>query len=161
MAEYVFQNQDNLPEWELLKPGEYQFKVMDVDEKFSKGSKTSGYPQLDIKIAVGDASGVRAQWTEIIIIHKSTSWKVDTFLKSVGFFDDPNLSAGQKVELNKDTLVGRRGFAKIKNETYTVTGGEERTTNRVATWLTDKKKLDRDMSIVPATARVETEDTPF
>lgn len=160
MAEYVFQNQDNI-EWELLQPGEYQFKILDVDEKISKGAKTAGCPQLDIVVAVGDSSGIRAQWTEVITIHPKTSWKVDTLLKSVGFFDDPNQSAGQKVELNKDTLIGRRGFAKIKNETYTVNGCEERTTNRVATWLTDKKKLGRDMSLVPATAQAESEDAPF
>jgi len=72
MAKHVFKNQDNR-EWELLDPGEYQFKIMDVGEKFSKGKKTAGSPQLDIKIAVGDQNGIRAQWTEILVIHESTS----------------------------------------------------------------------------------------
>jgi len=145
MPKHVFQDSENLA-WELLKPGVYAFKVMDAADGIQKAGKTAGSDFLDVKIAIGDKSGIKAQWTEKIIFHPNLQWKTDTFLKSINF-NGGNMAKGQEVDVCRETIVGCRGHAKIIVETYEK-DGEPKEVNKVGSWMTDQAKLDRDMKLV-------------
>lgn len=153
MASYRFGDEDNL-EFIILEPGEYQFEVLSVETSIvGSGKKTSGSDQIGLRIAISRGGNLLSKWTENLILHASTAWKVDTFVKSSNLLIDGKPPVkGQNIDFGADTLTGLRGWCLVHTEEYTPkSGGEKKKTNRVQTWITNKEKL----------SRIEPEDKPF
>ncbi len=62
------------------------------------------------------------------MVSESSAWKLDTFRKAIG----EAVVEGEEVELHAARLVGRRGYARLKVETY-----QGKDSNKVESWLTD------------------------
>lgn len=159
MAKYTFQDNEPL-QFELLQPGVYQIKIVDAVEGIQKGGKTGGSEFINVKVAVGDKNGIRAQWSEKIIFHQDLEWKVDCFLRCINFAGG-NLAKGQDLEVTPQTVVGCRGHVKVAVEKYTNGSGEEKEINKVTAWLCDKPAIERDMALVRSKFPEPSQTDPF
>jgi hypothetical protein len=65
---------------------------------------------------------------DYLVASESSAWKLDTFRKAIG----EAVVEGEEVELHAARLVGRRGYARLKVETY-----QGKDSNKVEFWLTD------------------------
>lgn len=147
MPTHQFRNEDTkLTEFVLLPEGEYVLEVIAAEVGISKGAKTRTSDQIELTLkAVQAAPGATLPenagrvW-ETLIFHPSTDWKVDNFVKSTNLAQEP----GQEVEINEETVIGLRGWAKVGFDTY---NGKKK--NDVKFWITNKEKFSRHRLQVP------------
>src|SRR4051812_20668140 len=85
MATYKFGDSEGLPPSEQLT-GDYRFEVVGFDTGLQGGQgKTAGSEKLEIKLRFFRDEAFQhpcAQWTEDLIIHELTAWKIDLFVKA-------------------------------------------------------------------------------
>jgi hypothetical protein len=144
-----FNDSENIPA--LLPEGDYVFTVIGFECKISQGAKTRGSDQFEVEITIAPA-GKRV--IETLTDHPSCDWKIDTFLKSAGI----KLAKGESFEFRKDMAeksgvkwinpLGLRGWCRLFVEEYEK-NGQKRKTNNVATFYTDKAKLEAVVIEVP------------
>jgi hypothetical protein len=139
---YTFNNAQPIPD--LLDEGDYILEVIESVEGISRGAKTSGSDQIEMKLREEKTGKIIY---ETLIICQSLGWKVDGFIQA---FNIP-ATEGEEIELNAHDFVGLRGWVKINQETY-----NEKTKNRIAILYTDKPKLER-----VEVDEFAKEDTPF
>ena len=117
---YVSKNADNLPR--VVKAGEYLLTVIEAIETVSKNS---GDEMIKLHLEV---EGHGCRLFDYLVASESSAWKLDTFRKAIG----EAVVEGEEVELHAARLVGRRGYARLKVETY-----QGKDSNKVEFWLTD------------------------
>ena len=139
---HKFTNAQPIPD--LLDEGDYILEVIESVDGISRGAKTSGSEQFEMKLRE-DKTGKIIY--ETLILCDSLAWKADGFIQA---FNIPAVE-GEEIELNAPDFVGLRGWVKLNQETY-----NEKTKNRIAILYTDKPKLER----VEVDEFAE-EDTPF
>jgi hypothetical protein len=132
--------------FELLPDGDYPFEVVAYDTSISTGAKTSGSEQMEIKVAFfADETFAkkRAQWTETLIFHPSSLWKLSVFAKCTDMRlpDGTVPGDGVDLEFSEATVVGLRGWASVRSKASTKDPAKR--FNHVAVWLTTKPKLAR------------------
>jgi hypothetical protein len=158
----IFGDKDNLPPQELLPEKDYKFKVVGMEFGFSTGPSTAGSEEFKVKVQI---EGKPRTIVERLIDHKSCDWKIDCFLKSTGI----KLAKGEAWDFRKDTAdgmggrwinyMGLRGWCRVIVEEYKhKASGEQRKTNKIGTFYTDKEKLPPDAEMQ---AEKEKEETPF
>jgi hypothetical protein len=144
---YVSKNADNLPR--IVKAGDYLLTVIEAVEAVSKNS---GEDMIKLTLEV-DGHGCRL--FDYLVASESSAWKIDTFRKAIG----EAVVEGEEVELHAAKLVGRRGHARIKVETY---NGKE--SNKVDFWITDRKAAASSVkpaAPTPAPTEEKKEGEPF
>lgn len=119
---YVSKNAENLPR--IVKAGDYLLTVIEAVEAVSKNSGEDM-----IKLAL-EVEGHGCRLFDYLVASESSAWKIDTFRKAIG----DAVVEGEEVELHASKLVGRRGYARLKVETY---NGKD--SNKVDFWITDRK----------------------
>lgn len=144
---------DDVPQFELLKSGNYGFEVIGADKGISNSGKTNGCETLSIKVKFFTDNEFKkpvAQWTERLTFPQLSgrdpkTMDLNKFLNGVCnmFVKCTNMKAevGEEITLEPETVIGLRGVAhvtQVKNER----SGEMQ--NRVKTWLTDKEKFERN-----------------
>jgi hypothetical protein len=141
------------PLFEKLK-GKYPFEVVGFDQSISKGGKTGGSEVMELKVKFfKDATFTQpiAQWTEKLIFHESTQWKVNQFAVCANLqFNGRPVQPGDDVDYNEHTTVGLRGWALCEPEVSKDQKNEDgtpKTYNRVQVWLTNEPKLAKVVSI--------------
>tara|TARA_R110002096_G_scaffold85353_1_gene196465 strand:- start:171 stop:596 length:426 start_codon:yes stop_codon:yes gene_type:complete len=139
---HTFNNAQPIPD--LLDEGDYILEVIESVDGISRGAKTSGSEQFELKLREEKTGKIIY---ETLILCDSLAWKVDGFIQA---FNIPAVE-GEEIELNAPDFVGLRGWVKLNQETY-----NEKTKNRIAIFYTDKEKLER----VEVDEFAE-EDTPF
>tara|TARA_R110000868_G_scaffold34716_5_gene125157 strand:+ start:200 stop:625 length:426 start_codon:yes stop_codon:yes gene_type:complete len=139
---HTFTNAQPIPD--LLDEGDYILEVFEAVDGISRGAKTSGSEQIELKLREEKTGKIIY---ETLILCQSLGWKVDGFIQAF------NIAAveGEEIELNAPDFVGLRGWVKIKQETH-----NEKTRNRIAILYTDKPKLER-----VEVDEFAKEDTPF
>jgi len=152
MPSFQFTNED-VPQFELLKSGNYGFEVVGADVGISNSGKTNGCETLSLKVKFFSDKEFKkplAQWTERLTFPQLTGTDEKTvnlnkFLNGVCnmFVKCTNMKAapGQDITLDPSSVIGLRGVCnvtQVKNER----SGEMQ--NRVKTWLTDKEKFPRN-----------------
>lgn len=150
MAKFVWDSSRQELANELLERGDYDFKVIDCEDGFITGGKTSGSQYFKIKIGIGDQQGkLRTVFTDMLILSENTAWKVQSFLVCVNF-NDGKLEDGDEIDLYSAAIVGHRGRARIGIRDYQVKKDdgsvEDRKINEVVKYL-DEKKYPRDIEL--------------
>lgn len=142
----TFNDSNNIPA--LLPEADYVFCVVGFDCMISKGKETGGSDLFEVELEI-EPSGKTVY--ERLIDHKSTSWKIDTFLKSAGI----QLKKGESFEFREDKAkslgirwinpLGMRGWCRITVEPYIKTNADgskqEKKANKIAMFYVDKPKL--------------------
>jgi hypothetical protein len=151
---------ENMPQWTNAKEtnftvvpkGDYIFTVVDVKYQYSKGQKTSGEPQWELKLELEPTGSQIFETLTISERSEPCMFKVESFLKCCGL--EKQCSKGwsaikQEAEQNGwfwVQLMGLRGWAYIDQETY-----KGKLKNKVDHYYADKPKL-------PPRAQPEQED---
>ena len=132
------------PLFEVLK-GVYPFEVVAYDSALQSGTgvtKGSETVELKVKFFKDETFDTPlAQWTETLIFHEKTGWKIDTFIAAAGIMIDGRLAVPGKdaVDFSEEVCIGLRGWAKCEPEPGTT--DKTKLYNRVKQWLIDKPKL--------------------
>jgi hypothetical protein len=111
----------------ILKPGEYEFEVIDAKEKALEkdGAKLkAGTPLIELKLRVNGEATV----FDNLFFADATFWKVDAFLKSI----NKHPGDGEVVEIDCFELIGEKGSVRIK--TGKTQGGQPRNEVDAYTW---------------------------
>lgn len=130
MPKHTFTNSQPIPV--ILEAGDYILKVVEVVDGISKGAKTSGAEQLEIKF---EEDGTGKTVYETLIFHPSLAWKIDCFVQCFGI----EAKEGEDIELDAEALEGRKGWVALKIETH-----NDKKRNRVAMFYTDREKFEQD-----------------
>jgi hypothetical protein len=144
---YVSKNADNLPR--IVKAGDYLLIVIEAVEAVSKNS---GEDMIKLTLEV---EGHGCRLFDYLVASESSAWKIDTFRKAIG----DAVVEGEEVELHASKLVGRRGYAHLKVETY---NGKD--SNKVDFWITDRKptaSAAKPGTPAPAPAGAKQDGEPF
>lgn len=149
--------------YELVPEGDYVVRVIEFDIGLSKGSKTAGCDQYEVKVEV---EGHKCRLYEVLIDHPSCAWKIDLFLKCMGVKIEKgkafefDYAKAQRAGITYVDPYGLRGHVRIVVEEPREPGRKRR--NKVAVWYTDRPKLD---PVRPPSAEkpveAEVDDIPF
>lgn len=115
------------PTAKILKPGEYEFEVIDAKEKVLEkdGAKLkAGTPLIELKLRVADEATVY----DNLFFADVTFWKVDALLKSIG----KHPGDGEVIEIDAFDMIGEKGTVRIK--TGKTQGGQPRNEVDAYTW---------------------------
>jgi hypothetical protein len=145
--------------FELLPEGDYRFCVTEFGITISSSGKTNGSEKYTAKLEI-EPSGNTV--TEFLFDHKSTIWKLDCFLKSIGV----QLKKDEPYEFKRDVAeekrrrwinpVYMRGWCRIVQEPYTSKkDNSQKMGNKVAIFYTDKEKLPPRPVEAPAAQEAE------
>src|SRR5262245_3688326 len=106
-------NYTTLPECDVT------FEVTACEAAYSRGQKTAGSETFNLTLKVVAADGQEARVFETLIDHPSTSWKIDTFIKSAGV----RLNRGEEFAFTREVAnqkriklvdpIGLRGHARV------------------------------------------------
>ena len=128
MPKHKFRNSQPIPE--ILEDGDYILRVVECEESISKGRKTNGAPQLELKLKEESTGKIIY---ETLIFDESLEWKIDCFIQCFGI----EAEEGEDLELEADDMIGLRGWVALKTEEY-----NDKKRNRVAMFYIDKEKLE-------------------
>jgi hypothetical protein len=148
MPSFKFDKPTDAPQNEVLT-GDYPFEVVGFDVTlcpFGKEEKNSD--MMEVKIAVfKDTTFTQklAQWTEKIVFHPKWAWKLHQFTASTHMqHDGRDAQPGDEINYDESTVIGLRGWAKLKPEQDR--NDKDKKYNRVWVWLSDKEKLPRHVA---------------
>lgn len=133
MPKHKFENAKPIPE--LLDAGDYVLRITDAEDGISKGAKTRGADQIELTFRE-ESTGKTIYDT--LIFAPSLNWKIDCFIQCFGI----DAAEGDEIEINSGDLVGLRGHVALKVETYTNAAKETKVSNKIATYYTEKSKLE-------------------
>lgn len=160
MPKFTFQDSDNKIN-EVIPNGIYGFKVLRAENCLVEKGQNSGKPMIKMTVRVYSSKGedLTDIYETLVFQVENVGWKIDTFLKCANF-SNGQISKGEDVDVEPETIVGLKGYCKVGTRTYDKSTGErDQTTgkfltvptkiNQVASWLTDQRKLERDQSMIP------------
>lgn len=158
MPQFTYTDED-VPQWELLKTGDYYFQVVGFDEGIANKGKTNGCPIVTMKLRFFTDRTFQkpvAQWTERLTFPQTGDRDLNKFLGGLlNMFakcTNMRIVVGEEVDFNEGRCIGLRGVARVRQEKRS---DSDAMTNRVDRWLTDKEKFPR---VVDAP---EDDDKPF
>lgn len=169
MAKITYTNEE-VPQFELLRPGPYAFEVIGCDVGIQNGGKTNGCDKIELKLALfTDATFAKKVGTisRLMIfpqtrdtgINSLLQGHLNAFIKSGGV----EAAIGEDLELDEHSCLRRRGWVNITQKQVKRGGvpqfidGDPKKPelrNEVDRFITDKGRIER------APAAVEAED-PF
>lgn len=139
--------EEEVPQFEMLKPGDYCFEVAGFESGISNKGRTNGCETVTVKVKFftdRTFSKPMAQWSERLTFPQTRDKELNQFLGGLlnMFKKCTNMhgNVGEEVEFTEGTVLGLRGVAKVKQEKRSDNG---EMTNRVDRWLTDKEKFPR------------------
>lgn len=150
-----------------IPAGDYIFCVREFECGLSNGGKTSGSDKYDLTLEI---EGAGHTVFEGLIDHKTTAWKINTFLKCCGV----KLAEGEAFEFRKDLAesngvrwvnpLGLRGHCALIVDTYEKKSDEKGKptgkSNKLAIFYTDRTKLPPNAQVAGAEEEAEKE-RPF
>jgi len=139
----------------LLPPGEYPFRVVEVNSV--EYSQKTNNPYIPVKIEVTGKEGVSTCYENLVFTEKA-KWKIDSFLKSIW----GKAEVGRRIDWTDPKftgwLVGRTGHCKIK---VAPSQGKYTERNEVEAFLYDRDQsaaVKKEMPAPAATPAVEDDD---
>jgi hypothetical protein len=142
----------------LLPPGEYPFRVVEVNDV--EYSRATNNPYIPIKLEFDGPGGVSTCYENLVFTEKA-KWKIDSFLKSIWGKAD----SGRRIDWTDAKfigwLVGRTGVAKLR---VAPVKGKDYERNEVESFLYDRDQSAAVKKEVPKPApppAVEEDDIPF
>lgn len=90
----------------LLKPGIYEFKVMNFERaKFSGSDKMGPCPKAILKININNEATV----SDNLFLHKKAEWKLSEFFRSIGL-----KKHGEPLVMDWGNIIGRTGKCEVE-----------------------------------------------
>jgi hypothetical protein len=104
-------------EYVTVQPGDYAFTVTKVERQNYPGNQSSGgkIPACNLAVVSGeiDVPKGKATFRERLYLYKGYEWKLSAFFRSLGL-----KKHGEKLRMNFNEAVGKRGMAKFGNHEY-------------------------------------------
>lgn len=97
-------------EFVTLRPGEYQFRVKDLEKSRSKGEgKLPPTNMVIVTCEINSDQGF-ASIREYLLLHSSTEWKLSQFFGSIG-----QKKKGEPLRMDWNKVIGATGKCKVTN----------------------------------------------
>ena len=117
--------QDDGQEFVVLPEGDYTFTVTNFERgRFPGSAKIPACNKATISINIDNDLGIATARFDLIL-YRTLEWKIASFFRSIG-----EKKHGEKVVMNWNDIVSKRGKAHIKPRSY-VKDGTERQVNDV------------------------------
>lgn len=116
---------DGYGEFTILKPGEYDFIVVEIEKL---NAEKSGNPMVKLTLQVDD-NGELINIIDRLVLIKSCEWKLSGFFRSIGL-----KKHGERLKLRWD-IEGKKGRAKLGVRKYTNKDGNPREINEVKSYI--------------------------
>ena len=104
-------------EYVTVTPGDYAFTVTKVERQNYPGNQSSGgkIPACNLALVTGeiDVPKGKATFRERLYLYKGYEWKLSAFFRCLGL-----KKHGEKLRMNFNEAVGKRGMAKFGNHEY-------------------------------------------
>jgi len=104
-------------EYVTVQPGDYSFTVTKVERQNYPGNLSSGgkIPACNLAVVSGeiDVPKGKATFRERLYLYKGYEWKLSAFFRCLGL-----KKHGEKLRMNFNEAVGKRGMAKFGNHEY-------------------------------------------
>ena len=104
-------------EYVTVTPGDYTFTVTKVERQNYPGNQSSGgkIPPCNLALVSGeiDVPKGKATFRERLYLYKGYEWKLSAFFRCLGL-----KKHGEKLRMNFNEAVGKRGMAKFGNHEY-------------------------------------------
>lgn len=104
-------------EYVTVQPGDYAFTVTKVERQNYPGNQSSGgkIPACNLAVVTGDIDVPKGKATfrERLYLYKGYEWKLSAFFRCLGL-----KKHGEKLRMNFNEAVGKRGMAKFGNHEY-------------------------------------------
>lgn len=145
MPSYQFKDQES-KSFEVKPAGDYVVRVVGVEFGISKGNKTRGSDNMELKLAVENPNGSLSgcEFYEHLIFHPSCDWKIDIAVKALNLLIGGKPPAkGDPIDFSEHMLCGLRGWATVGVEEYTRNDGTKGKKNTIAAWIANKPKLPK------------------
>ena len=114
--------------YRIVTPGDYDFKVSDME--FAQSKKGTDYAKVTLSIE--DESG-EVRLTDNLFCTKPAKWKIAKFFQSIGMYDELK-EKGLDMDMWK-AAVDKTGRATIATRTYTKNNGEQGEANDVKAYI--------------------------
>ena len=117
-------------EFIVLPEGDYDFQVESYERSRFEGSDKM--PPCNMALVNLRVFGPQGSTTiqHRLFLHSKTEWALSAFFKSIGM-----KKAGEKVRINFDGAIGKKGRCHVTVNSYTNRDGEERRNNRIQRFL--------------------------
>lgn len=113
-------------EYIILPEGDYEFEVTAFERgRFPGGAKVPACNKAALTLQVTDPAGIAVIKVDLLL-YKSLEWRLSGFFRCIGM-----KKHGERLVMDWNKVVGKRGFAHFKPRTYTGRDGEERQSNDV------------------------------
>lgn len=100
-------------EFVILVPGEYQFRVTNIEKTRSKGEgKLPSCNMVKVTCSINSPQGT-ANIIENLVLHTSLEWKLSQFFSSIG-----QKKKGEPLRMNWNNVMGATGKCSVINEEY-------------------------------------------
>ncbi len=118
-------------EFVVLPEGDYKFEVGGLERGWFPGSaKIDACNKAGLTLIVDDGKGGTVDVKTDLILTRVLEWKIASFFRSIGM-----KKKGEKLNMDWDHIVGKRGKAHFKPRTWTGSDGKEHQTNDVDAYL--------------------------
>lgn len=133
----------------ILKEGEYDFYVKEFNRtRFNGSTKVPACNKAELVLEIETPEGVALCWENLLLV-KKLEWKMSAFFRSIG-----QKKHGEVLKPDWSKVVGSKGRAYFKPETYTNKEGEERQKNTLVRYI------DTDGSAINVPGDID-EEIPF
>lgn len=107
----------DVQEFVILKPGEYEFKVKEIekDRHDGKNEKEGGLPSCNMVRVYLEVNSPQGQATvrDNIYLHSRVEWRISAFFGSIGM-----KKKGESLKMNWNAVIGKTGRAKFTTNEF-------------------------------------------
>lgn len=97
-------------EFVLLQPGEYDYKVENIEKSFFNGSANmSPCPMAIVHLIVNNEAKIKVN----LFLNTKSEWKLSEFFTSIGL-----KKKGEPLKMNWNAVLGKTGICAVKNREY-------------------------------------------
>ena len=132
--------------FKLFQPGEYQFKVTNMERKMYNGQSDkipNGAPYAEVTMEFTGPEGTTLV-TDRLYLMKNWQWKLTQFFSGIG--QSPVI--GQPFTPNWSQVIGSQGTAELEINTYN-SKGEERKNNRIKEYKVSSQPTQQSFNQAP------------
>lgn len=154
--------EDNGSGFILLDPGYYPFTVDKLEKEYYEGSeKVPPCPRASLTLKIQLVDGRETSVFDSILLYSGGTWRVNRFFEALGFQKEPSLADPDKLIMKPHwgEVIGKQGWVKIKNRSYTTKNGEDRTTNDIDEYV-DPKDWNKALASYQQTSQPAAQPAP-
>lgn len=123
-----------------LPEGDYNYTVTQFERgRYPGSAKLPPCNKASLTLQVELPDGSLATCREDLILYRTLEWKLASFFRSIG-----EKKSGERVVMDWNKVIGRRGRAHFKPRTYTANTGESRSANAVDRYIDYDSKYFSD-----------------